>query len=455
MKEKSSFSISIFWIIIVFYLDPGGYMYSYLSPTVNTILSFAFLIVAYLIFNFYYRNSKVHVLNLQYVNSYIVFIALWMVYFFAVYYGYNNNEGYPGIPNMILRNPGMFFKSLIVIPIVYFSMFSLNSFLRILIWSSIVIGLLFIVTIVTGLPLMKTWNADRNIGSAKRNFMYSYGIINFMIPLTICAAFLKFKISKKMLLAGAVALAIIIITLWRRDMVGVIEYIVILSFMVNFIQKKFVLNSISKYLNFRNIIITSFLLIILSVFASNILETTSKLALGTLGSIGIIEYNEKGGNTDKARMSLISQVGIVNAIKENFLTGTGYDKNWMTGDGGDKKWEGSDYIFLSAFAMYGIIGLIIFIPYYIISFKIIRKLLLLIRSNNKIIYKHIEYVGIPIVVGIAASAELVKNMIEYPNWFAPVGAIDYSSKYFIFFGLLLGSYCNLKFKFKKINMSND
>jgi hypothetical protein len=53
-----------------------------------------------------------------------------------------------------------------------------------------------------------------------------------------------------------------------------------------------------------------------------------------------------------------------------------------------------------------------------------------------------------------ALKKLVKNMIEYPNWFAPVGAIDYSSKYFIFFGLMLGGYFNLKFKFKKINPSN-
>ncbi len=454
MKEKSSFSINIFWIIIIFYLDPGGYMYSYLSPTANTMISFIFLIVAYLIFNFYYRKSKVDVVNLQYVKGYIIFIAVWVIYYLAVFYGYNNNEGFPGIPNMILRNPNIFFKSLIVIPIVYFSMFSLNSFLRILIWSTIIIGFLFIVTIVTGLPLMQTWNADRNVGNAKRNFMYSYGIINFMVPLTICAAFLKFKIPKKMLVAGGMAIAVILITLWRRDMVGVIEYVVILSVMVNFVQRKFVLNSMTKYLNFKNIIIGSLLLIFLSVFASNILETTSKLALGTLGSIGIIEYNEGGGNTDKARMSLVAQVGIVNAIKDNFLIGTGFDSNWMTGDGGDKKWEGSDYIFLSCFAMYGIIGLIIFLPFYVLSFKIIRRLLLLIRLNKNAIYKHIDYIGIPIVIGIAACAELVKNMIEYPNWFAPIGAIDYSSKYFIFFGLLLGSYYNLKFKFKKTNPSN-
>lgn len=237
-------------------------------------------------------------------------------------------------------------------------------------------------------------------------------------------------------------------------MVGVIEYVIILSFMVNYVQRKFVLNSITKYLNFKNIIIGSFLIIVLSVFASNLLETTSKLALGTLGSIGLIEYKEGGGNTDKARMSLVAQVGIVNAIKENFLIGTGFDSDWMTGDGGDKKWEGSDYIFLSAFAMYGIIGLIIFLPFYILSFKIIRRILLLIRLNKNAIYKYIDTVGIPIVVGMAACAELVKNMIEYPNWFAPIGAIDYSSKYYIFFGLLLGSYFNLKFKFKKINSSN-
>jgi len=451
MKEKKSLSIYIFWIIVVFYLDPGGYLNSNLSPSGRTIFSFVSLITVFLIFNFYYRNSKFNILSLEFIKGYILLMLIWMTYYFVIYYGYNNSEGFPGVFNMVLRNPNIFFKSLIVIPIAYFSTFSLNSFFRILIWSTIIIGLFFIVTTFTGINLMDTWRADRNMGSAKRSFMYGYGLINFVIPIAISIWFLKFKMNKKVLFAALMASVIIMITVYRRDMVGVIEYIVIISIIVNYIQKKFFLHSFSKYLNLKNIVIASIVLIMLSVYASNFLNSTTKLVMGTLGSIGLIENTESVSRTDNARMSLTAKVGIIKAIKDNFYTGTGFDPVWMTGDGGDDKWEGSDYIFLAAFAMYGIIGLLLFLPFYIISFNIIRSILKLIRSNNRLIYIYNHHLEIPVIIGIASAAEILKNMIEYPNWFSPIGAIDYSSKYFIFFGLLLGSYYNLQLKFKKLN----
>ena len=310
MKEKTGLSINIFWIIIVFILDPGGYIFNNLSTTGRTMSTFVFLIVAFLIFNYHYTRDKMNLFSLKYVKAYIYVMIVWNLYHFIVYYGFNNNT-YPGFFKLFIINPNIIFKSAIVIPIIYFSTFSLNSFFRILIWSTIVIGSFFIITTFTPINLMDTWRADRNVGGAKRSFMYGYGLINFVIPIAISILFLKFKLSKKVLLAFLIALSVILITVWRRDIIGVIEYVVVVAFLVNYMNKKFFLYSITKYVNLKTIVMGFVFIFMLSVFASNFLNSASDLAMGTLGSLGLVENTNAVSRTDGARMSLTAKIGIV------------------------------------------------------------------------------------------------------------------------------------------------
>ena len=46
-------------------------------------------------------------------------------------------------------------------------------------------------------------------------------------------------------------------------------------------------------------------------------------------------------------------------------------------------------------------------------------------------------------------------VIEYPNWFYPIGALTPAAKYYIYFGLLLGSYYFLQKKIYIIKMDED
>jgi hypothetical protein len=50
-------------------------------------------------------------------------------------------------------------------------------------------------------------------------------------------------------------------------------------------------------------------------------------------------------------------------IDENFIVGTGFDNRWRVSE--EAGWEASDYPFLAAIAMVGILGLLIFLPVYI------------------------------------------------------------------------------------------
>ena len=104
--------------------------------------------------------------------------------------------------------------------------------------------------------------------------------------------------------------------------------------------------------------------------------------------------------------------------------------------------EGSDYLFLSSFAMYGLIGLLILLQFYFLIIKIITALIKEIKLHRTLIYNNKNNFALPVIIGIAVSADYIKHFFEYPNWFG----VLLTSYNFILFGLLLWSYCTIKIR---------
>ena len=440
------------WFLIVFYLDPGGFLYAYLPPLGITFVQLVFTVVLIVLYSYNLKKIHYEVVRLPYIKAYLVIIILWNLYYFIVYYGVNNNEEYPGIFISILRNMVMIINSLIVLPIVFLSLYSLKSFLKILVISTFIIGMGFLLTVQTGLPFVPTWVGTRSqLENAYRTFLYGYGLMNFVIPIFIVVLYSRFKYEKTILISSIVVILMMFTTVFRRDIVGAVEHILIIALLISIIERKKILKSISKFINIRSVSIGMTLFISLRLFAPNYLETAEELFTNSLIELGLIETRNSALKND-LRMSLTAKVGIINAISENFYFGTGYDVNWFKGDGGTQEWEGADYVFLGAFGMYGIVGLILFLPFYILSVKVIIGFVKTARDNFNEIEnnKNLLY---PLVVGVAASSEIIKNILEYPNWYYPVGAIQDRGKYFIFLGLLIGSYYNFKIRLKKENLT--
>ena len=203
------------------------------------------------------------------------------------------------------------------------------------------------------------------------------------------------------------------------------------------------LKSIAKYLNVKNVLGLLIVLIVINTFLPQVIASSSRLVNDTLVDLGFVESNYRRVND--VRLSLSGKSGIIAAIKENYLFGTGFDPAWFTGDGGKNQWEGADYVFLASFAMYGILGLLLFLPFYIIVVKLITAFLKLTKSHYNYFVNQKETLLL-LVIGLASISEFIRNLIEYPNWYYPVGAIPDRGKYYIYLGLLLGSYYGLKSK---------
>ena len=69
-------------------------------------------------------------------------------------------------------------------------------------------------------------------------------------------------------------------------------------------------------------------------------------------------------------------------IVSNYVFGTGFDNRWRTSEGDKAGYEASDYPLLSAIAMSGVIGLLMFLPIYVVLIRTIQVDLKYIRKKR-------------------------------------------------------------------------
>lgn len=450
MKKKNSGHLTImFWVVIIFFLDPGGFLDIYFGSNLGKLVtSYGFLMVAYICFIKHKKFSKYPIFRNKYIHYYNITIIIWYTYYFIWFYMINNPT-FPGLIKVFLRNSRELSQGLLVVPIAYFTITNLQPFIRLTTKVTIVVLALLFFSILSSTQIVKLLVVDRGFVEVNRYFMYGNGLIYFSLTIAIGLIVLDLFKNNKILISGLFTLIFIIITYTRRSLIGVFEYIIIITFLVSLINRENYFKRFRLLLKSRYVVIlilVSFYFMLANVnFYKNLTEFTTE-------TLNTILYQETTQGTEDHRMSMFSNVAIVNAIKENFWAGTGFDPDWGTGDGGGKGYEGSDYIFLSCFAMYGLIGLLTFLPFYLIAISIIRNGVLLIRRNYQA-FTEIKFELSPyVLIFIASSSEMIKNIIEYPNWFYPIGFLGGTQQYFIFMGLLIGSFIAIQQKINQYSL---
>jgi hypothetical protein len=223
----------------------------------------------------------------------------------------------------------------------------------------------------------------------------------------------------------------------RRELLGIIIYLFINLFAFNYFQNKSIFYAFFKLFNLRILLLIAVFVISLWFIIPTHVASTF---LAIYDALHILVYGETLLGIEETRIGFTGTKDIITAIKLNPFFGTGFHPDWYDGHSTTMEWKGSDFIFLSTIGMYGFVGLILFIRFYIFAIKYIIRLLKLIKNyfyptrtvDTRLIYA--------VVVSLAASSEIIRNLLEYPNWFLPIGATFQSPALFIYFGLLIGSY---------------
>jgi hypothetical protein len=146
----------------------------------------------------------------------------------------------------------------------------------------------------------------------------------------------------------------------------------------------------------------------------------------------VIQYGEtKTGQLDE-RLGL-SRPFITKKFKESPFFGTGFDNRWKNEEGDLQGYEASDYPFLGALAMVGIIGILLFIPIYFFIINAIRKDIILLRklTTRQGIFQLFIFTGILF---------FIYDLFKYMDYFSPVslsGAAQFP--WYAYLGIYLGA----------------
>jgi O-antigen ligase len=130
-------------------------------------------------------------------------------------------------------------------------------------------------------------------------------------------------------------------------------------------------------------------------------------------TINVITSGEDSTGRKDERLGF-SRTFIVNLIMDNPIFGTGFDNKWRTHDGDEQGYETSDYPFLAALAMKGLIGVLIFLPVYFVLIGTIKKDIKFIKKNS-FSYDNVEFFLIIFFI-----LYFTYDLVLYMNWFTPV-----------------------------------
>ena len=244
--------------------------------------------------------------------------------------------------------------------------------------------------------------------------MLSDGLIPLLIPLGVTIFIFKLRIRfKKIILFGFALLPFYyVVSLMRKDILSLIIYFFIALVINVFLSKQYKI-LLSKIVNGLLVLI---FLIVGAYFIFPKYAEAARISL--VESYNVIKYGKTStGETDE-RLGF-HRTFIVDQIKKYPLFGTGFDNRWRTSKGDKQGFEAADYPLLAAFARYGVVGIIIFVPVYFFLIKILKKDLVLLQNESY------DNTSLLILLLMTFITFFIFHLLQYFNWFASIASDDF------------------------------
>jgi len=423
--------------------NPGGLIFSIGIESSTAVKMYRYVLFAFSFFYWFqirsHRNARL-TRNEPIYNQMLTVILVWSLFYFLVYAGFNSNE-LLGLADLFAKHNGMIIGiSALFITAQVASVGFLNRFVNRFTVVLVIVGVLSLITAFTSLNLVQFDEFTRHFTSVKRIVFVGGKIIYFILPLGVAHIALNIERDYKIYTAFVLIFTMIVVAILRRWMFALVEYFVIIFLAKNYIQSLPLLAINRRVTQTVAVVVLSFF-----VFVGIIRkEYFAVLNDSFQNLISLAQGESVEGTADDTRLSLTKQESMLNAFEENFYFGTGYDERWFNNKNVNDNWEGADYIFLGVLGQFGIFGIMIFLFYYVLIFKTIINGYRLMRRNWHWIRKNNQDTYYYVMIFIATSAEFIRNIFEYPNWFVPISASSFGYLYFIYGGMLIGTYTGLK-----------
>lgn len=437
MNEQKKLIDYLFWTIIVLYLDPGGYIQEIVSIRIyKTIL----LPLTWIFFLFASDFQGFRLMARDKIMRQIsILLLLWyFIYFLGVFVFLQDSYNDMSFLTRIVKTRNNFLAWTMILPIYYFVVYrGIAVFIRVFTITTIYVGTAMIVSIVFGLEAVNFISSSRGYVETDRFLLKGFGILELGLYLIVGLTLLPrefFKESRLWIWVASVCTYFIYISsLTRRYMV----YIVLAWLIGHFI---------SKYIFQKGFFSVKIMVVSLVILLGSYVAL-SDYTTAIVRSFETFTFDqEKSYGTTAVRLSLFQYRPILDRIDEKPFFGTGYINEWYsnTEEAIDTNYqlEGGDFVFLASIGMFGFVGVLLFLPFYLKIGKTIFNSFKVIRKNVGYIQEHASDFRLYLLIFFTTSIFFIRHLFTYPNWFSFIGPNGVFEKYYILMGLLLG--CSYK-----------
>lgn len=423
----------IFWSFLILFTDPGGIVEAlkiyYVIGKVNyTDISFVILSICYLII------PKTQVLTdltfIKVKRFMIIFILYFYVFYIVIIPKLNHTENY-SLLFSIIKTRRTLYNICLFIYIYEFFKRRWDIFIKTFLLSSIIILVLFVQARITKINILPVNIMNRKFVNIDRNLMISEGLMPLLIPLGIVLAVFKIKTKYYLLIITGFILmsAAYIFELWRRNFIAVFIYAVLAVLIDAYIRGNLtkILSNALKSLIILVVIITSLYLVTPKYIKA--------AYIAILETVSVVKDNKTTEGESDVRLGL-NRPFINNLFYRHPIVGTGFDNRWRNHDGDVQGYEAADYPLLAALAMFGVCGIIMFGPVYIMLIRILKSDLQFFRKYYKVNRNVMHLLSISLVI------YFIYHLMQYINYFIFISVSENFINYF-FLSLYLASRANI------------
>jgi hypothetical protein len=406
----------LFWISLILFTNPGGILQALnirdLSNGVliNDIL-FMLLSLCYFIVPKKHNSYDIDFINVK--KYLVIYLAYYIIVFAFIVPVYNENKNYSLLITLI-KSRWQIYNIFLFIYIYELFKRRWDIFLKLFLYSSIIILIIFIQGLITNYKILPIVLWNRQFININRYLMISYGLMYLLIPLGVASIIFKpnIKIRNQILIGFGLMSLAMLVSLYRKDIIGIIVYFV-LAILVNvFIKKRY--SALLNYSIKMLLLLFSLALISYLIFPQYINAEKA----GFEESVSIIKSSRTLEGEKDLRMTL-NKPFINQLFYKHPLFGTGFDNRWRNKEGDTEGYEAADYPLLSALAMHGSLGVLVFLPVYIILIKSLKKDLEYFRTNPEIDQNKLFLLFMTLFL------YFVYHLFQYFNYFIAISWEDF------------------------------
>jgi hypothetical protein len=369
----------MFWLAVLIYLDPGGYIQTFIPREMigglqRTDLTFPLLFIPLISkkvnVNLFFRSN----LNVWIVSFLFLFTLFYHILVFGIIAPNNAGSALEVIQYQRLTLIGF----LSIIPGYIFFLRSYRMLFNFAIISSIILMSLYIITLFFNIRILPLLEFERTTGSGiMRIAVLSYGFAQWFIYFAVIMIIAKLNLPFRsaILILAIVVIGAELITLTRRIyFVHTFQLIFVVWIFQKFKNRTLLNKSLIRIAIF---ILIGFLLLV-SIFPVNF----RNIATGFNDTFSLITIGKDTQGQEDGRLSSDIPQHLAR-FKKSPLIGYGWDKNWYSNQSEEGGLSANDSPLTAAIGMFGILGLAIYSIYYFKLFKILKSTHLILKEYYK------------------------------------------------------------------------